>query len=137
MYQNENFPKMKKLTILLTGALCATIPGAVAFHYRSNALNILNYQNQAALHSSQGNYEAAVIDYTKAININPKDANLYSNRGDVYKRLGYYQLAIHDYTQAIKISPTTKYFEQRAKIWDELKEFDKANADRKGINIDS
>lgn len=123
---------MEKLTKILIGALSlGVIPAAIGFHQNSNANNVTKYENQAVVQTSQGNYEQAAIDYTKAIIINPNEASLYSKRGDTYRQIGYYQLAISDYSQAIKLSPIRKHYEQRAKLWDDLKEQDKANADRK------
>lgn len=123
---------MNKSTKIVIGALLfAAIPAAVGFHVGSQGANAAKYQNQAVAQISQGNYEQAAVDYTKAIILKPNEANLYSNRGDIYRQMGYYQLAIFDYSQAIKLSPIRKHYEQRAKLWDDLQEQDKANADRK------
>jgi tetratricopeptide (TPR) repeat protein len=135
MYKKADSLKMKKSTILAGVLFFTVIPAAIGFNYGKGANNVVEYQNQAALETSQGNYEKAVISYTKAIIINPSEASLYSNRGDMYKQLGYYQLAIFDYSQAIKINPIRKHYEQRARIWDDLKQQDKAGADKKAAEI--
>ena len=53
-----------------------------------------------------GNYQGAVADYTKAIEINPSDADLYYYRGGAKEDLKDYQGAIADYTKAIEINPS-------------------------------
>ena len=53
--------------------------------------------------------QAAIDDYTKAIELNPNYAEAYFNRGNVYSyRNNYlksYSQAIADYTQAINLNP--------------------------------
>lgn len=68
--------------------------------------------NQSHAHASQAlafqvsrNYPAAINFYTKAIEANPKDAEMYSLRGDAYSGNGNYQKALADQTQAIRINP--------------------------------
>jgi len=51
------------------------------------------------------NYNLAIENFTKAIELNPNDFYLYSFRGDAYVEIGYYNLAINDYTKSIKLNP--------------------------------
>ena len=51
------------------------------------------------------NYEDAIEDYTKAIEIEPNSVFAYRLRGDSKSKLGDYQGAIDDYTKAIEIFP--------------------------------
>ncbi len=51
------------------------------------------------------NYEQAVENFTKAIELNPNFASAYSNRCLVYLQWGKYEQAIADCTEAIKINP--------------------------------
>ena len=46
-----------------------------------------------------------IEDYTKAIELNPDDAEAYHNRGAAYYDLGNLELAIKDYTKAIELDP--------------------------------
>ncbi|MHB9294737.1 hypothetical protein PilKf_00462 [Pillotina sp. SPG140] len=48
-------------------------------------------------------YERAIIDYTEAIRLNPKDAIVYNNRGAAYYNKKEYEHAIIDYTEAIRL----------------------------------
>jgi len=47
----------------------------------------------------------AIVDYNRAIRINPNYADAYFNRGYAYGEKKDYDRAIEDYTQAIRINP--------------------------------
>jgi tetratricopeptide (TPR) repeat protein len=66
-----------------------------------------NNIDEANSHISIGleNYNLAIENFTKAIELNPNDFYLYSFRGDAYVEIGYYNLAINDYTKSIKLNP--------------------------------
>ena len=55
------------------------------------------------------NYEDAIEDYTKAIEIEPNSVFAYRLRADSKRKLGDYQGAIDDYTKAIEIEPKKAY----------------------------
>jgi len=47
----------------------------------------MKFENQGAQIKSQiGNHNSAIADYTKAIELNPADAEAYNNRGIEKKR---------------------------------------------------
>jgi tetratricopeptide (TPR) repeat protein len=50
-------------------------------------------------------YKGAIVDYTKAIEINPDNAETYYNRGLAKDDLEDYKAAIADYTKAIDLNP--------------------------------
>jgi tetratricopeptide (TPR) repeat protein len=50
-------------------------------------------------------FERAIADYDKAIQLNPADANAFNNRGVVYAARGDYSSAVADLTQAIQLEP--------------------------------
>ena len=53
-----------------------------------------------------GNYDLAIKDYERAIEINPKDAvEAYRGRGMAYAKLGNYSQAIFDYNKIIEMRP--------------------------------
>lgn len=73
------------------------------------------YINRGLLYSKVGNYQEALIDFTKAIELNPADANIYSLRGDIYLIIEDYTNAYNDYLQAIKLdSNNPQYYRQMA-----------------------
>ena len=47
-------------------------------------------------------YDLAIIDYTKAIELRPDLVHPYINRGNVYSKKGEYKRAIKDYGAAIE-----------------------------------
>lgn len=63
------------------------------------------YINRGDDYFKKEQYDLAIADYTKAIEIDPKDASAYTNRGNNYIKNGEYDLAIADYTKAIEIGP--------------------------------
>ena len=49
-------------------------------------------------------YEEAISDYTKALEINPRDALAYYNRGILHLNVGRADLAIADFNKVIELS---------------------------------
>lgn len=65
-----------------------------------------DYYNQRGLHKNyDGDYRGAIIDFTKAIEINPNLAQAYCRRGSTKIDLKDYQGAIIDLNKAIELSP--------------------------------
>jgi tetratricopeptide (TPR) repeat protein len=52
-----------------------------------------------------GNYDEAISDYNRAIELNPEFSEAYYTRGSAYDRKGQYNHAIDDYTKAIELNP--------------------------------
>ncbi|MFM6690497.1 MAG: tetratricopeptide repeat-containing serine protease family protein, partial [Microcystis panniformis] len=63
------------------------------------------YYNRGLLYSDLQKYDLALSDYSKAIELNPNDADAYYNRGILYRRQQKYELALDDYNQAIELNP--------------------------------
>ncbi len=90
------------------------------------------YDLRGRAHDGQKNYKAAIDDYTKSIEINPKYVRGYGFRAGDYIRLGQYQKAIDDCTKAIALDPKSPYvgnYGMRALAYNELHQYDKAIAD--------
>jgi tetratricopeptide (TPR) repeat protein len=51
-----------------------------------------------------GQYDRAITDYNKAIELNPQYAMAYQNRGSSYFKKGQYDLAIADFEMVLRIS---------------------------------
>jgi tetratricopeptide (TPR) repeat protein len=83
--------------ILFEHTLKVTDNNAIAHNARGTAYGIY------------GNYNLAIGDFNRAIEINPKYAGGYCSRGKAYAALGNYRHAIEDYDRAIEINP--KYSE--------------------------
>ncbi len=56
-------------------------------------------------HFNAGQYDQAVAEYSKAIELSPQYVDAYNNRGVIYKRTGRYELAIADFTKGIALAP--------------------------------
>jgi tetratricopeptide (TPR) repeat protein len=86
----------------------------------------------------KGDYAKAIADYSKAIEINPKDAATYYNRGLAWVYKGDYDKAIADFTKAIELNPRyTAAYNNRGNIYDSKGDYDKAIVDyTKAIEID-
>lgn len=87
-------------------------------------------------HYCKGQYDKAISDYNKAIEINPGIARAYTNRGLAYRRKGQYDKAISDYNKAIEINPKiAKAYTHRGLAYYFKKEFDHAWYDVKKAQI--
>ena len=63
------------------------------------------YNNRGNANASLGEYGRAILDYGKALQLDPDDAFAYNNRGVAYGNLGEYRRAIEDYDQALRLDP--------------------------------
>ena len=82
-----------------------------------------------------GKFPEALSAYSKAISIDPDNAELLFNRGLVHLATRKFDMAILDFTKALAIDPTFKNsYEHRAQAYDELGLNDKAASDRKASN---
>ncbi len=86
----------------------------------------------------KGNFDPALADFNKAIELDPKYALAYNGRGNVYDEKGNRDQAIADFTKAIELNP--KYYEaygSRSLAYSLQKNYDKAIADDlKQIELD-
>ena len=81
--------------------LCATLFFSAPL-YAQNAHDYLRIGNDAF---KDGAYDQAVVDYTKAIDLDPNSAKAYNNRGVAYAQEGSLTRAIDDFTMAIACNP--------------------------------
>jgi TonB family protein len=92
------------------------------------------YRKRADENIGKGEFELAVNDYTKAIELNPKDAAAYLNRGRALSNKKSFDLAILDYEKTIELNPkeSTAYsnraevFEKKGKIQQAIGDYQKA-----------
>jgi len=86
-----------------------------------------------------GQWNNAIADYSKALEIDPDYTDALSNRGGAYGKVGQWDKTIEDCSQAIRIDPNyLKAWFNRGDAYENLRQFDKAILDySKAIGIDS
>ncbi len=92
---------MSRRTIAIAAALSVLALGSPLITANANPL-ARQYFDQGLEKYEAGNYQGAIDDYTKAIEINPQNAIAYNNRGIARFKLGDYQGSSADYTKAIE-----------------------------------
>ena len=77
-------------------------------------------------------YEEAIVDYTKAVKLNPNDGTAYSNRGVAKADIEDYDGAIADLSKAVELKPdsATAYYE-RGRVYQKTGQQKKAEVDFK------
>jgi tetratricopeptide (TPR) repeat protein len=80
--------------------------------------------------AEQKQYDAAIVEFNKAIEENPKDPRAYANRGTAYRASGKFAEALADFSKAIEVAPKD-YFGYMERSQTELmqNQFDAALAD--------
>jgi len=91
--------------ILKTGVVLSTTGLMFATSKNIYAGDNSYYFNRAYDKAERGDFYGAIFDYTKAIEIDPNDADAYYNRGISKSDLKDYYGAISDYEKAIEINP--------------------------------
>ena len=66
------------------------------------------YYNRGCAYSDLGQYERAIQDYNKAIQINPNIYQTYGNRGEAYYYLKNYNQAFEDLNKSIELGASGK-----------------------------
>jgi tetratricopeptide (TPR) repeat protein len=74
--------------------------------------------------------QQAVADFSKVIQVEPKNAQAYSERGDCYDKLDQLENAIADYNKAIQIDPgNCNAYQGRARVYRKKKQYSQALSD--------
>jgi Flp pilus assembly protein TadD len=94
--------------------------------------------NRGSAYGELGQWDKAVVDYSRMIEIDPKDRDGYYSRGVAYANLGQWEKAIANYSRAIEIDPKypVAYYNQGIAFYN-LREMDKAIANySRAIEVD-
>ena len=118
----QNLSSKYSVTILLTITL-AIIPAtwnrltvfsnpvllwgdALRYAQKNNYSDIRRiYVGRGAAYLEQALYPEAIEDFSKGIELSPRNSHLYSNRATAYLNLGKYTQALSDYNKAIELNP--------------------------------
>jgi tetratricopeptide (TPR) repeat protein len=96
----------------------------------SNPKSAQAYNDRGLTYRRKGEYDKAIADYDKAIQLNPKFAMAYSNRGTAYRQKHNYDKAIADCDQAIRLDPAfVAAYNNRGLTYGNKGDYDKAIAD--------
>jgi len=97
--------KTKRLAAINKGYNKALGNKPVAYKRKTKSQTAEEYFYSAYEKGNQNDHYGAIADYTKAIEINPNNADAYTNRGVVKYDLKDSSGAIADHTKAIEINP--------------------------------
>ena len=91
---------------------------------------VAGYVNRGNVYDDLGEFELALADYDRAIEIDPGATTAYRNRGVAYHLHGGSELALADYDRAIELDPNyAKAYTGRGGLYHELGELDAAQED--------
>lgn len=74
----------------------------------NNLTSWVMYQAHGIEKATQGNLTGAILDFTKAIELEPKNPALYYLRGSALAKLSQTDRAIHDFKTILKLDPKNK-----------------------------
>ncbi len=105
----------------------------------SDSKNVNDYYKDAIKYSENKEYDKAIINFTKVIELNPKEASSFYNRGYAKVKLNDYQSAIEDFSKSIELDPLYLHsYIIRAIVKKELNDYKGAIEDyTKTIELDS
>ncbi len=96
------------------------------------------YQNRANANFVMGEYDTAITDYNRAIELNPKESAVYFSRGLAYFNKQSYTPAIADFDRVIELDPkeAMAYF-KRGNALEKTGNFERALSDyQKAVELD-
>ena len=102
------------------------------------SLDADSYTDRGISHAAKGQYNKAIADFNKALELNPREAKTYLGRGIAYLEKFEYDKAMSDFSQAIEINPKfAEAYENRASVYLIQNKPDEANSDfKKAEEID-
>jgi TonB family protein len=97
------------------------------------------YQKRAGTFLAKGDFDSAVADLSKAIELNSNDASDYNSRGLAYYNKKSYDLAIADYSKSLELkSNESMTYLSRGFAYEKSGDSDKALADfQKAVDLDT
>jgi len=93
------------LIIVAAALLCLAQSGPGQAQTKMLAGRAAEHANKGVKLEQAGAYEEAIAEFTKAIQLSPKDAPIYDDRGWAYHKLNRFPEAIEDFSKAIELAP--------------------------------
>lgn len=88
------------------------------------------YGKRGTEFGKKGQFDKALSDFNKAIEINPRDPRSYNNRGITYNIMHQFDKAISDFNKAIEINPrNARAYSNRGVAYKNKGRYDKAISD--------
>ncbi len=85
------------------GELSRAINSFTCITYEIDDAHVPAYLGRAAVLTQRGDFDRAIEDYSRAIQLEPSSLVAYNNRGIVYASIGEYEEALQDFDQALNI----------------------------------
>ncbi|MBI5076694.1 MAG: tetratricopeptide repeat protein [Nitrospirae bacterium] len=145
------------VTILLLVVQTAIAEDLLSYHEKTGTLEIIlaklsqaeptffvpitaqDYFNRAEKYHKEDQIDRALLDYDKALDIDPAMVMAYERRGSIYAREEKYERAVADFNRAIGLNlHTASVFAMRGAAYSDLKEYELAIDDlSRSIKMDS
>lgn len=71
----------------------------------ANPITARDFFERGNVYYGRGQYQQAIDDYTRAIQLSPSLSPAYYNRGLVYMQLGFFELAVTEFSTVIDLDP--------------------------------
>ena len=110
-------------------------PGELVKCYSCGTMNSIPVDDKAYNHCGlayheKGEYNLAIRNYNKAIELNPEFTEAYNNRGITFDEMAEYYRAIRNYNKAIELNPEfAEAYNNRGITYHEMGEYDLAIKD--------
>jgi tetratricopeptide (TPR) repeat protein len=92
-------------------------------------MNAMDYVMRGVEYKIKGDHNAAIKEFTSAIELDPKNFDAYAFRGFEYSQLDEWDKAISDYTQAIIINQRDSDYLSRGGAYFMIEKFKEARDD--------
>lgn len=111
---------LKTVSLCFLYVVCACFAGAAI-------IGIAASIDRGSVYLSRGEYDHAISEFNKALEMNPRDSGAYKNRGTAHMNNGQYDQAISDYTMALEINPTdAEVYKIRGRVYYFKGEYEKS-----------
>ena len=92
---------------------------AVPYKKPTGSKLALTHTNRGTAYLRKGQYDAAIGEYNKALQINPRSAVAYYNRSVAYTSKGQYDKAVTDCSSALQLNPSDakSYYSRGVSYW--------------------